>query len=101
MVKLRPKILGDIPKGPKTKLKTSAYGHVQNVSQQVNKTETFQNKPSKPITMKDFEDFTQVKPSSQPTEITNTSSITPQPEIPVVKRGTHPPETMGEKQNNS
>ncbi|MFX0028181.1 MAG: ADP-ribosylation factor-like protein, partial [Candidatus Hermodarchaeota archaeon] len=31
MVKLRPKRIGDVPKDAKTKLKTSAFGHVENI----------------------------------------------------------------------
>ncbi|MFX1279863.1 MAG: ADP-ribosylation factor-like protein [Promethearchaeota archaeon] len=33
MVKLRPKTLGDVPKDARKKLKTSAFGHVANISQ--------------------------------------------------------------------
>jgi small GTP-binding protein len=92
MVKLRPKRIGDIPKGTKPKLKTSAYGHVENIKQPVQKTEDVNIKPKRKITMKDFEEFTQVKSTNPPIESQNTT-IPPKTQSPQILS-----EKIGDKQ---
>ncbi|MFX1488602.1 MAG: hypothetical protein ACFFBI_05605, partial [Promethearchaeota archaeon] len=89
MVKLRPKRIGDIPKGTKPKLKTSAFGHVENVKQPVERTEEVNINPKRKITMKDFEEFTQVKSTNQ---FQNTN-IPPTTQTPQIRS-----EKIGEKQ---
>jgi small GTP-binding protein len=92
MVKLRPKRIGDIPKGTKPKLKTSAFGHVENVKQPVERTEEVNINPKRKITMKDFEEFTQVKSTNPHKEFQNTN-IPPTTQTPQIRS-----EKIGEKQ---
>ncbi|KKN57036.1 hypothetical protein LCGC14_0566180 [marine sediment metagenome] len=60
MVKIRPKTIGVIPKDAKNKLKTSAFGHIKNVS-----------KSEKTVLKNDTKDanLSGVKPPSRPSEI--------------------------------
>ncbi|MFW9825494.1 MAG: ADP-ribosylation factor-like protein, partial [Candidatus Thorarchaeota archaeon] len=81
MVKIRPKIMGSVPKDAKSKLKTSAYGHVKNVPSE--KIENTQMKtPMKiDVTAKTLE----INPPTRPSELLdNTSPLPPkQPSTPV------------------
>ncbi|UCD00391.1 MAG: GTP-binding protein [Promethearchaeota archaeon] len=52
MVKIRPKTIGVIPKDAKSKIKTSAFGHVKNVSQLNKKAYLNQTQDEKPVEMK-------------------------------------------------
>jgi small GTP-binding protein len=81
MVKIRPKTLGDIPKDARSKLKTSAFGHVENLPKKIDKVDLDQ--PTKPIDIKVSENSSNVKPPSRPSELfyANNQAITPQPPV--------------------
>jgi hypothetical protein len=69
MVKLRPKTLGSIPKDAKSKLKTTAYGHVRNIPQE--KESAVIDQAKKSTQMKVSENSTKVKPPTRPSELFN------------------------------
>jgi hypothetical protein len=52
MVKIRPKTIGVIPKDAKSKMKTSAFGHVKNISQLNKEAYLNQTQVEKPAEMK-------------------------------------------------
>jgi signal recognition particle receptor subunit beta len=75
MVKIRPKTLGSVPIDAKSKLKTSAYGHVKNVPKVKEKVDFTQTKKSIQIDIS--ENSSQVKPPTRPSELINTSTHLP------------------------
>ncbi|MBY8984540.1 MAG: GTP-binding protein [Candidatus Lokiarchaeota archaeon] len=75
MVKIRPKTLGSVPKDAKSKLKTSAYGHVSNVPKEKETPDIAQTK--KTIQMNISENTSKVKPPTRPSELFNTSPQLP------------------------
>jgi small GTP-binding protein len=85
MVKIRPKTLGTVPKDARSKLKTSSYGHVKNLPNQIGKVDLHQ--PKKPIEIKVSENSSKVKSPSRPSELFNKSNqmIPSQPPIEVEK----------------
>ncbi|MHA2393145.1 MAG: ADP-ribosylation factor-like protein [Promethearchaeota archaeon] len=66
MVKIRPKTIGTVPKDAKSKLKTSAYGHVKNVNAQ-SKKEIFAQ--TKPLEINVTEDASKGKTDTLPLEL--------------------------------
>ncbi len=81
MVKIRPKTIGVVPKGAKSKLKTSSYGHVKNEPNQIGKMELDQ--PKKPDESKVSDKSLKVRSPSRPSELfeKNSQSTPPQPPI--------------------
>ncbi|MCK4285944.1 MAG: hypothetical protein KAX18_07065, partial [Candidatus Lokiarchaeota archaeon] len=75
MVKIRPKTLGSVPKDAKSKLKTSAYGHVSNVPKEKETPDIAQTK--KTIQMNINENTSKVKPPTRPSELFNISPQLP------------------------
>ena len=81
MVKIRPKTIVTVPKDAKSKLKTSAYGHVENIPKQIGKVDLDQ--PKKPIEIEISENSSKVKPPARPSELfyTNNQMTPPQPPV--------------------
>ena len=81
MVKIRPKTIVTVPKDAKSKLKTSAYGHVENIPKQIGKVDLDQ--PKKPIEIEVSENSSKVKPPARPSELfyTNNQMTPPQPPV--------------------
>ncbi|MHA1986195.1 MAG: ADP-ribosylation factor-like protein [Promethearchaeota archaeon] len=77
MVKIRPKTLGDIPKDARSKLKTSAFGQVENLPRKIDKVDLDQ--PTRPIDIKVSENPSNVKPPSRPSELFSTKAQTQDP----------------------
>ncbi|MFX1324834.1 MAG: ADP-ribosylation factor-like protein, partial [Promethearchaeota archaeon] len=74
MVKIRPKRIGDVPKDAKAKLKTSAYGHVKNIST-TSKSEIFTK--AKPVEINVSEDSSKITSTTRPLELFKNGSKTP------------------------
>jgi len=81
MVKIRPKTIGAVPKDAKSKLKTSAYGHVKNIPSSKEEAIVSQTKTQEPVSIKITEEVPTVKPPSRPSELfkMDTQSISAQP----------------------
>jgi len=75
MVKIRPKTLGPVPIGAKSKLKTSAYGHVKNVHKEREKVDIAQTKKSIKIDVS--ENSSKVISPTRPSELFNDSAPLP------------------------
>jgi len=69
MVKIRPKTIGSVPKDARSKLKTSAYGHVENIPKNKGKIDVDHPKTSIEITVS--EKSSKVKPPTRPSELFN------------------------------
>jgi small GTP-binding protein len=82
MVKIKPKTIGAVPKGAKSKLKTSAFGHVRNVPPS-KETIPSQPKPKETLSIKVTEEVSTVQSPSRPSELfsKDTQSISLQPAV--------------------
>jgi len=74
MVKIKPKTIGAVPKGAKSKLKTSAFGHVKNIPSSI---------PREPLSIEVTEETSTVKSPSRPSDLLSkdTQSISMQPSV--------------------
>ncbi len=81
IVKIRPKTIGAVPKDAKSKLKTSAYGHVKNIPSLKEEAIVSQTKTQEPVSIKVSEEVSTVRSPSRPSELfkTDTQSISTQP----------------------
>ncbi|MFX1375599.1 MAG: ADP-ribosylation factor-like protein [Promethearchaeota archaeon] len=69
MVKLRPKTIGDVPKDAKSKLKTSAFGHVKNVPLPKEEITLNQEQPKKPSSLNNVNEVVLTDKPPRPTEL--------------------------------
>ena len=69
MVKIRSKTIGSVPKDARSKLKTSAYGHVENIPKY--KGEIDVDHPKTPVEIKVSEKSSKVKTPARPSELFN------------------------------
>ena len=81
MVKIRAKTIGAVPKDAKSKLKTSAYGHVKNIPSSKEEAIVSQTKTQEPVSIKVTEEVSTVRSPSRPSELfkRDTQSISTQP----------------------
>ena len=100
MVKIKPKTIGAVPKDAKSKLKTSAYGHVKNIPSSKEEAIVSQTKTQEPVSIKVTEDVSTVRTPSRPSELfkTDTQSISSQPLEPheLLKSTVTPKDTIPE-----
>ncbi|MHA2008115.1 MAG: ADP-ribosylation factor-like protein [Promethearchaeota archaeon] len=75
LVKLRPKTIGAIPRDAKSKLKTSAYGHVKNVAQQKKEEIPVQTQLQRSISIEIDEEASKIKPPSRPSDLFKEESL--------------------------
>ena len=81
MVKIRPKTIATVPKDAKSKLKTSAFGHVKNIPSLKEEAIASQPKSKEPVSIKVSEEVSTVKSPSRPLDLfkKDTQSIPMQP----------------------
>jgi len=100
MVKIRAKTIGAVPKDAKSKLKTSAYGHVKNIPSSKEEAIVSQTKTQEPVSIKVTEEVSTVRSPSRPSELfkRDTQSISTQPLEPheLLKSTVTPKDTIPE-----